>query len=75
MVARGKTGPKGVVSQAGTNFRDYLKQIELDKTRASEAQRIAALPDEVLTKALELSAGHFPRHWFCPVLRQWNLKE
>jgi N6-adenosine-specific RNA methylase IME4 len=41
------------MSATQTRFRDYLKQIALDKTIAHEAQRIAALPNDVLAKTFE----------------------
>ena len=41
-------------SRAGTKFRAYLKEIGLDKNRANESERIAAIPDEFkLKKAFE----------------------
>ena len=39
------------VSRRDIFFRAYLKQIELDKTRAIEAQRIGAMPEPKLEKA------------------------
>lgn len=35
------------------SFKAYVRDLELKETSAKEAQRIAALPDEVLTKAFE----------------------
>ena len=45
-------------SRAGTHsFRAYLKQLGLDKNRASEADRISALPEPKLEKAFEPYRG------------------
>lgn len=42
------------MSQSGTHFRSYLKEINLDKNRAEEAQRIGSIPSEAkLRKAFE----------------------
>jgi MT-A70 len=40
------------ISQAGKSFMEYLKEIELDKNRAQEAQRIATMPPKEFEKAL-----------------------
>jgi N6-adenosine-specific RNA methylase IME4 len=51
-VAKGKPGPKpqGVTS---AGLLQFLKELKLDHQTALEARRIAALPDNVLTKAFE----------------------
>jgi N6-adenosine-specific RNA methylase IME4 len=40
------------MSRPETSFREYLKEIKLDKARAQEAQRIAAMPPKEFEKAL-----------------------
>jgi N6-adenosine-specific RNA methylase IME4 len=51
---RGTPFPGSATMSAGlTSFRAFLKELELDRQTAMEAQRIAALPDDVLTKAFE----------------------
>jgi hypothetical protein len=52
-VERGKApGKDKMISQAGKSFLTYLKEIELDKNRAQEAQRIAIMPKDEFEKAL-----------------------
>lgn len=45
------------MSHGETSFRAYLKQLELDKTRAMEAQRIGTMPDAKLEKVLAQYRG------------------
>jgi hypothetical protein len=49
---RGHTGEK-TLSRAETGFRAYLTQIGLQKDRANECERIAAIPESKLKKAFE----------------------
>lgn len=49
---RGRPGPKKDTSPKGTQFRKEIERIGLDKNVAQEAQRIAALPQDELEKAL-----------------------
>ena len=38
------------MSGSQTSFRAFINSIGLDKSRAAEVQRLATIPDEVLTK-------------------------
>jgi N6-adenosine-specific RNA methylase IME4 len=50
---RGKAPGKGkMLSQPGTSFRVYLKQLGLDKNRAQDAQRIACMPEKKLEQTI-----------------------
>jgi hypothetical protein len=52
-VERDKPFPGSATVSAGlTRFRDFLKQIKLDRQVAVEAQRIGTLPDAELAQAL-----------------------
>ena len=53
-------------SQAGTQFRNYLKHLSLDKNRAQEAQRIGAMPKEELEKSFAEAAARHPQHHLGP---------
>lgn len=49
-----RTKGKAWMSRPETsNFRDYLKELGLDKSRAVEVQRLAAIPDPVLDKRFQ----------------------
>jgi len=75
-VERSPPGPRKDKSQTGNYFRDYIKDLNLNKNRVQEVQRIGTLPDadletafahardnEVLTTTSELVKIARP-HWY-----------
>ena len=50
-------------SRVGKSFMIYLREIGLDKNRATEVQRIATIPDQVLTKRFQERASKGERKY------------
>jgi hypothetical protein len=57
-VERGRPGPVGKDTSAQrTYLKDLLREIDLAKTVAMEAQRIGCMPDEEMARAFEQARG------------------
>lgn len=56
-LAKVERSPAGRInaSRTETNYRDYLKDLNLNKNRAQEVQRIGTMPDVDLEKAFALA--------------------